>query len=184
MAKTVRYPLMLLLPAIVAFASLQDPAAPPPVPRPAPPPAGAAPLPTVDEPFVTPVPRLDLPGRTTPRDVLEGFWELRQRTVGGQIVAPGRGYMAVGRRHLLVQFLVPGVDEDVPLLRAGAYTWRRVGERDGVQLTLLAGHFNEEDGDVVIEAPGTSLARRFEIIGSTLRVHQEGDDWTEYVRIE
>jgi hypothetical protein len=161
----------------------QEPAPPAPQ-RPAPAPEGAAPLPPVEEPFVTPVPRLDLPGRATPRDVLEGFWELRQRFVGGQVVEAGRGYMAIGRRHVLVQFLVPGSDPDVPLLRAGAYRWLRSGEGDVLRLTLLAGHFNEENGDIKLEVPGETMNRRFEIAGGTVRVHQGGGDWLEFARIE
>lgn len=167
--------------AALAWAWMQEPVPPA---RPAPPPAGAAPLPIVDEPFVAPVPRADLPGRTAPRDVLEGFWELRHRTVAGKAVPPGSGYMAIGRRHLLVQFLVPGTEDDVPLLRAGAYKWQRVGERDDLRLTVLAGHFNEDDGDIRIEVAGAAVTRRFEITGPALRVHQGGGDWLEYVRIE
>jgi hypothetical protein len=167
--------------AAAAAWSLQDPVPAPA--RPAPPPSGSPPLPTVEEPFVAPVPRLDLPGRATPRDVLEGIWELRQRFVAGQIAETGRGYLAVGRRHMLVHLLVAGTDPDVPLLRAGAYRWQRA-RGDVLRLTTLAGHFNEESGDIKLEPPGAPMDRRFEPIGAALRVHQDGGDWLEFVRIE
>ena len=73
--------------------------------RPASRPEGAAPLVPVQEPFTAPVTRSDLPGRYTPPDPAEGIWRLRDRVIAGQPVRPGRGYLVIGRRHLLAQFV-------------------------------------------------------------------------------
>ena len=152
--------------------------------RPAPPPANAPALPTVDEPFVAPVPRLDLPMHFTPRDRLEGFWIVRQRSVGGQMVQPGRGMLAIGRTNMVAEFEVPGLNVGRPMVRAGAYTWKRRGGTDQLSLVVLSSYYNDTGGDMHAEEPGTMQVRRFELLADALRVHQGGGDWIEFVRVE
>lgn len=152
------------------------------VPRPAPPPPDAGPLPVVDEPFVTPVPRLDLPGRLDAPDPVEGYWQLRARTLGGQAVEPGHGYLAIGRAHLLVHLIGREPGLDVPLLRAGTYRWQRTGG-ESVQMRVVLGHFNDEDGDVQLEPAGKVEVRRFQLGGDFLRIHQPNGDYLEFVRM-
>jgi hypothetical protein len=153
--------------------------------RPAPAPADAKTLPPVPEPFVSPVPRLDLPMRFTPRDPLEGFWELRARSIGGKLAPAGRGLLSIGRSHLVVQFHAPGTDPELPLLRAGAYSWQHTGERQVLMLTVLASHFNDAGGKVHIEPVGSVEIRRFELLADGLRVYQaDGGSFLEFVRAE
>jgi hypothetical protein len=153
--------------------------------RPAPAPADAKTLPPVPEPFVSPVPRLDLPMRFTPRDPLEGFWELRARSIGGKLAPPGRGLLAIGRSHLVVQFQAQGSDPEVPLLRAGAYAWQHTSERELLMLSVLASHFNDGGGKLHVEPAGIVQIRRFEMLADGLRVYQgDGGSWLEFARVE
>jgi hypothetical protein len=156
----------------------------PKVQRPAPPPADAPKLPLVDEPFVSPVPRLDLPMRFQQRDPLEGFWELRMRAVAAQPAAVARGMLAVGRGVMMVHFEGAGTDPKLPLLRAGCYSWQRNPEPDSVRMTVIASHYNDVDGELHAEPKGTQQVRRFQILGDTLRVHQGSGNWLEFVRVE
>lgn len=179
----VKTALSLLMAAALAFTALpqgQEPAAP----RPAAPPAEAKKLPLVEEPFVSPVPRLDLPMRFQQRDPLEGFWELRMRAVGAQPASVARGMLAVGRGVMMVHFEGPGTDPKMPLLRAGCYSWQRNPEPESVRMTVVASHYNDVDGEIHAEPKGTQQVRRFQIMGETLRVHQGAGNWLEFVRVE
>jgi hypothetical protein len=147
-------------------------------------PAGAAPLPPVESEWVEPVPRRDLPGRFTPRDPIEGFWRLQRRSVEGRLADPGTGFLAVGRRYLMVQFQAPGTDPRVPLLRAASYAWRRTDDRDHVQMTVQVGHLNDTAGDIHVELAGRSEPRRFVLLGDRMRIERNEGDWLEFVRIE
>lgn len=151
--------------------------------RPPPPPQGAPPLPTVEEPFVSPVPRTDLQQRFDRPDPIEGFYQLQARVVAGATVPQGsRGWLAVGRRHLLIQLEAHGVDARIPLLRSGARAFRREG--DALVLTALGGHHTTPDGEVVVERERFTETRRVEIVGNVLRVHQDAQSWLDFVRIE
>ncbi len=152
--------------------------------RPPAPPADAQALSPVEEPYVESVSRRDLPERFTPRDPIEGVWRLRSRVVGGIGAESGSGFMIVGRRHLMAQFQAPGPDPEFDLLRSGTYEWLRSGEQGGVRTTVLLGHYNDDSGDVHVEAPGSVEVRRFELLDGFLRLHQEGGDWLEFARIE
>lgn len=173
-----------LLAVAAAFGWWQDPVAQEPAKdRPAPPPAGAPPLAPLAEPFVSPVPRLDLQLRATPRDPIEGFWQLRDRVVGGRSEGTrSKGWLAVGRAHLLLHLLAEGPDPGVPILRAGVRQWQR--DRELIRMTALAGHLNDADGDIVLEKAGLVETRRFELLGSVLRIVQDNGDRLEFVRIE
>lgn len=173
-----------LLPWSLAFAGLlaalrQDPEKA----RPPAPPAGTPPLPTVEEPFVSPVPRLDLLQRFTPRDPLEGFYELRDYVVDGHPHgAKTRGWLAIGRHMLLLQMLGEGAKPGVPLLRADVRHWQRQGEQ--MRTTVLAGHFNAYDGELKLLQGGSVETRRFEATMGRLRIWQDEGSYMEFVRIE
>ncbi|MEI6130965.1 MAG: hypothetical protein WCR59_12925 [Planctomycetota bacterium] len=152
--------------------------------RPAPAPAGAARLPLLEEPVLSPVPRLDLPMRFQPRDPLEGFWELRARAVAGAPAIPGRGMIAIGRNHMMVQFEGPGLDAATSLLRAGAYSWQRTGEQDMVRMTVEVSHFNDNNGAMHVEEKGATQLRRCQLMSDILRVHQGNNNWLDFMRIE
>ncbi len=182
---------VVLLLATSAFVALQDRTPAVPMPRqdptpavPAPPPQDPKALAPVPEPHVSPVLRGDLPGRFTQHDPLEGVWRLQSRSVDGKGADAGTGYMIIGRSHLIAQFLAPGPDPEVPLLRAGTYTWKRTDNRGGVRMTAVFGYFNDEDGDVLLEPRGKVEQRRFERTATTLRMHQGGLDWLDFVRVE
>lgn len=175
---------MLSLVAIVLGLAPQGQEPQPQPARPAPAPADQSVLVPVERPYVEAVPRADLPERLGTRDPIEGFWVLRQRMVEGAPAEVGSGYMAIGRRHMIVQFQAPSPDPEITLLRAGVYTWRRSGVRGEVGTTVLSGHFNDAEGDVHIEQEGVVEVRQFELTEDLLRVRQGGADWLEFVRLE
>jgi hypothetical protein len=165
--------------AVSLLAWLQDPEKA----RPAPPPAGASALPPVTEPYLSPVPRLDLQLRATPRDPIEGIWRLTDRIINHKREGTrNKGWMAIGRQHLFLHLIGEGPDPAIPVLRAGVRIWERA---NGVVRTkVLAGHFNEFDGDLVLEKAGIVENRRFELLGATLRVYQDEGNYLEFVRAE
>lgn len=152
--------------------------------RPAPPPAGAAPLRPIEEPYIEPVQRGDLPERYGQRDPIEGFYEVKGRFFGGTPAPTGKGYMVVGRRHILVHFEAPGPDPRVPLVRAQVFQWTRADNGGFVRLVNVIGHFDDEDGDMMLEQPGSVQIRQFEPRQGVLRVHQDGGGWIDFVRVE
>lgn len=171
-----------VLPATPAAPSApvpQEPSA-----RPAPPPADAKPLRPIEEPYVEPVQRGDLPERYGTRDPIEGFWRVQARSIAGKPVVAGGGYMVIGRRHMVVHFESPGARADVPLLRADVFTWARVDNGGQVRLTTVMGHFNDVDGDVLLDKSGEVQLRSFELRSDTLRVNQEAGSWVDFVRVE
>lgn len=150
---------------------------------PPPPPEGASPLPAVEEPYVSPVPRLDLLQQFARPDPIEGCYELRTRVVAGVAdPRPTAGWLTITRRHLSLYLIATGPDPRFPLLRSGVRRWRRLG--DTLHLTVLAGHLTDEDGDVALEQGGTTEVRRVALVGATLRLHQDSENWLEFVRIE
>lgn len=152
--------------------------------KPAAPPDGAAALRPIEEPYVEPVQRGDLPERYGVRDPLEGIYEVKDRFLGGQPAPAGQGYMVVGRRHIVVHFMAPGPDPRIPLVRAQVFTWTRADNSGMVRMTNVIGHFDDEDGDMLLERPGAVQIRRFEPRQGVLRVHQDGGGWIDFVRIE
>jgi len=152
--------------------------------RPAQPPADAQPLKVIEEPYVEPVQRADLPERYTARDPLEGIYAVKDRLVGGQPAPAGRGYMVVGRRHLVVHFEAPGAKPGVPFVRAQVFTWSRADNAGMVRMASVLGHFNDGDGDMLLEQPGAVQFRRFEMRQNVLRVQQDGGSWIDFVRVE
>lgn len=152
--------------------------------KPAAPPDGAAALRPIEEPYVEPVQRGDLPERYGVRDPLEGLYEVKERFLGGQPAPAGQGYMVVGRRHIVVHFMAPGPDPRVPLVRAQVFTWSRADNSGMVRMTSVIGHFDDEDGDMLVERPGTVQMRRFEPRQGVLRVYQDGGGWIDFVRVE
>ncbi|MEY3160054.1 MAG: hypothetical protein RIT25_45 [Planctomycetota bacterium] len=170
----------------VAFLSLfpalglQDPQ---PAPKPATPPPDAVPLVPVEEPRVRPALRDDLLQRDDAPDPLEGTWRLKTRVREGAVASqPGEGWMFVGRRHLSIHLQGPGRSEEFPMLRAGVRRWQRQG--GSLQMTVVAGHFNDESGDIKVESAGATETRRFEMIGPLLRIHQGSNSWLDFLRVE
>ena len=90
--------------------------------------------------------------------------------------------MFVGRRYLSIQLQGPGRSEEFPMLRAGVRRWQRQG--GSLQMTVVAGHFNDESGDIKVEAAGTTETRRFEMVGALLRIHQGSNSWLDFLRVE
>ena len=152
--------------------------------RPAPGPEGLNVLPPVEEPFTAPLTRSDLPGRYTPPDPVEGVWRLRTRVIAGQPAMEAKGFLFIGRRHLMVQFVAPGSDPDIPLLRSGSYTWKRTDELDTVRLMNVFGYYNDGSGDIHIEAEGAMTVRRLQLIDGGLRMQQDAGNWLDFVRVE
>jgi hypothetical protein len=159
------------------LAGMQDP-------KPAVPPQEPGLLRPVDEPYVAPVLRGDIGVRRTPRDPIEGVWRLRSRVAGGRVLAPGEGYMMIGREHLMVHFKAPGIDPELPVMRSGTYKWTRSDGVDGVRMTALMSHYNDDRGDIVVESAGKVENRQFVRTDATLRVHQAVTEWLEFVRVE
>jgi hypothetical protein len=151
--------------------------------RPPAPPAGAPLLPTIEEPWSAPVIRSDLFQRFEPRDVLEGFYELRGRVVAGAVQsAPGRGWVVLGRRHMLIYLLSPGPKLGTPLVQASVRLWARQGEQ--LRTSVLAGHYTEADGDLAFESSQVVELRRYEIRGGMLRIWQGESTYLDFGRVE
>ena len=123
-----------------------------------------------------------VPG-TPARHPLEGVYELRRRVVDGRAeVQPGRGYVAITRRHLLLCFAGPGKDPESPLLRAGARSWSLKGER--FESVVKLGWFTDTAGKLHVEEPGTAEVRKVVIERGTLRIVQDEHNALEFERIE
>ena len=153
----------------VWLGGLQDPQKPaPPVPVQVPVPVAAP----AGKP-ATPVPR-----------PLEGVYELRSRTVAGIAeTQPGRGYVAITKRHMLLCFVVPGTDPDSPLLRGGVRTWKP--DRDDlVRTEQKLGFFTDAGGAIKLDSPGTSEVKKIDVERGRLRIWQDDRSYMEFERIE
>ncbi len=171
-------------PAAPAASQEQKVQAPQSQDRPAPPPADAQPLKPIEEAYIEPVQRGDLPERYGTRDPIEGVYAVRARFLAGQPAPEGRGYMMIGRRHIMVHFEAPGPNPRIPLIRAQVFTWSRADNAGMVRMVSTVGHGNEANGDWLIEEPGSVQMRRFEARQGVLRVHQDGGSWIDFVRVE
>lgn len=161
------------------FASpwLQDPVKPTPAPTP---PAAATP----QEPTPTPAPATapDGKGRPAPHP-LQGVYTLRARVLDGKTdILPSRGYLAITQRHLFLCLAAPGPEPDAPLVRAGVRSWKPL--QDLVDATILMGWYNDKDGGLHIEKPGSEERRRIELMQGGVRVVQDERNWLEFERIE
>jgi len=168
-------------------ASLQDPKPTPDIARQDPtrptPPAGAAPLRPVEEPYLAPVDRRDLIQRFEPKHPLEGMYRLNAMVrPGGRDVLGAEGFLVLGRRHMSLHLQAPGVEADVPQLRAGFRRYRI--EHDRLLMESLVGHYNDLAGDMIVEGRGLRLARTISVVGSSLRVLDADGGYLEFVRIE
>ncbi len=153
------------------FGRLQDPQKPsPPVPVPVQDPA----------PVAAPVGKPAIP---IPRP-LEGVYELRSRTVAGVPEAqPGRGYVAITKRHMLLCFVMPGGDPDAPLVRGGVRTWRP--DRDDlVRTEQRLGFFTDGSGGIHLDKPGTIEVKKIDVERGRLRIWQDDRSHLEFERIE
>jgi hypothetical protein len=171
--------------AMVAPPQGQEPKTQDPQPaRPAPPPADAPPLRPIEEPYVEPVQRGDLPERYGTRDPIEGVWQLRQRYVDGQPADTGTGYLFLGRRHLAIHLQAPGLEPDIPMIQSAVHQWERADNSGKIRTTTLVGHFNETDGDILIERAGQVQLRTLEIRDGLLRIAQGAGTWMDFAKIE
>ncbi len=117
------------------------------------------------------------------RHPYEGVFELRRRIVAGQVdPRPARGYLVLTQHHMVVCFEGPGAAPDRPLVRAGVRTWTQKG--DSLETEVRLGWFNDGDGDVHVEKPGTQETRRVVVERGTLRLHQDAQNSLEFERIE
>lgn len=165
------------------FASpwLQDPAKPIPVPTP--PASGAPAAPAQTNPATTETDtRKVVPGRPL-RHPLEGVYVLRRRVIDSRPEAnPGKGYLAITNRHLFLTVAAPGPDREQPLVRSSVRTW--APQRAGTATTIELGFFNDRDGELHLEPPGTVEVRRIELIQGGVRVNQDERSWLEFERVE
>lgn len=153
----------------------------PPAPRRPTPPAGAAPLAPVAEPFRTPLERRDLGeplGEPTP---IEGFWRLVGMTTPGRGTSLATGYLAAGRRHLVL-CLAEQPTAGVPGIQSTARSYFVRDSR--LVMSSLVGFRNEPDGDMLLEPPGWQETREFQVIGATLRIVRPDGVQLEFERVE
>ena len=117
------------------------------------------------------------------RDPLEGFYELRSRTINGKPdLNRSRGYLAITGRHMLVCLAGAGPDPDYPLLRADVRSWQK---RDAsVDTILKLGFYTDEDGEIHVEEPGRRQLRRVDLIRGKVRIWQDGQSFLDFERIE
>jgi hypothetical protein len=185
---------MLRLPSLIAglcaglFAApwLQDPVkpAPPTAEKPAEKPVekpAEKPASTPANSASAPAPA-DVAGHAKPNP-LEGVYRLTARVIAGKRDAGTcRGYLAITQRHLFLCLAAPGPDRDTPLLRAGVRTWKAVD--GGTEASIQLGWYNDKDGKLHLETPGTEERRRVEFIQGGLRVLQDDHNWLEFERVE
>lgn len=113
----------------------------------------------------------------------EGVYTLRARVAGGRKdEQPSRGYLAITKRHVFLCLAAPGPDAEQPLLRAGVRTWKPDGEF--MNGTVQLGWFNDVEGEMHLEPPGTPERRRVQRIQGGLRIMQDATSWLEFERIE
>lgn len=118
-----------------------------------------------------------------PRHALEGVYRLVARVVDDKKDGGGsRGYLAITQRHLFLCLAAAGPDRDIPLVRAGVRTWKV--KDDLVGATIQLGWFNDKDGHIVVEPPGTEERRQIQLIQGGLRVTQDDHNWLEFERVE
>lgn len=114
---------------------------------------------------------------------LEGVFELRARTRNGQAEAkPGRGYIVITKRHLVMCLVAPGSDPEQPLVRAGVRSWKKQDEL--VQTEIKVGFYTDADGTIHLEEQGKLQPRRIDLERGRLRVWQDTRDYLEFESIE
>jgi hypothetical protein len=167
--------------ALLLLPLAQDPQPPP---RPQPPPEfDGRKLKPIDEPFRTAVERKDLVAQFGDASPLEGIWELTSMFRLGQAMVPDvTGWMFVGRRHLSLYITAKTKDPQLPHLQSRVCAYRLAGGE--IHLTVLAGHVNDEDGDILIEPREARMVRRFQLAGAQLRVWQDQNAWIDFKRVE
>jgi hypothetical protein len=119
-----------------------------------------------------------------PTSPLEGVYELRSRTIDGKTeLYRARGYVAITKRHMLVCFVAPGPDPDLPLLRAGVRSWQP--DKDAlVRTEFKLGFYTDEKGRVHVEPPGNVEIKRIDVERGRLRIWQDDKSHLEFERIE
>lgn len=129
-------------------------------------------------------------GKTAPKVIgkpepspLEGVYQLRSRITAGVLNAnPSRGYLAITNRHMLLSLASAGQDEAFPLLHSSVREWRKVGA--DVRTTVKLDYYTNNDGEVFLTPDGKQEVRRIQLIRGGVRVHQDGNSWLEFERIE
>lgn len=117
------------------------------------------------------------------RHPFEGVFALRRRIVAGQVdPRPALGYLVLTHRHMVVCFEGPGAAPDRPLVRAGVRTWTQKG--DSLETEVHLGWFNDADGEIHVEKPGTRETRRVVVERATLRILQDAQNSLEFERVE
>ena len=145
------------------------------------PPAQRRTLPPIEEHYRTEVERRDLLQRFDPPGGLAGFYELARYVRPGMPPAEAKGYLVVGRRHLSLHLYGSTGDPRIPAIQTGFRRYDVSG--DTLRMTTLVGLRNRPSGTVVLEPPGHTEVRRFEKLGTTLRIYH-GRAYYEFVRIE
>ncbi|MHC4514400.1 MAG: hypothetical protein ACYTGW_07460 [Planctomycetota bacterium] len=148
------------------------------------PPKGATsrPLPPVQEPLRTKVERRDLLQKFKGPSPLAGFYRL----VGvhgrsGPAKIKYRGYMAVGRDHLSLHLQGYGRRRREPVIQSGFRRYRLGGGK--IYMSNLVGH-HVRDGKVLVEQVNRQEVRRYQVMGTTLRIYQSSKEYLEFVRME
>ena len=176
-----RYLMILLCASLVAF---QDQGQDPESRRPRPPQGAASrPLRPVQEPMRTAVERRDLLQKFKGPSPLEGFYRLVS-VHGPRGKAKGRyvGYLAIGRSHMSLQIRGPGETPRIPAIQASFRRYRLRGDR--IYMNNLLGHRNLPDGNVELERTGHKDVRRYQLLGTTLRIYQSDTRYMEFLRVE
>ncbi|MEE9126818.1 MAG: hypothetical protein V3U11_06730 [Planctomycetota bacterium] len=161
----------------------QDPKSRPSKSSPTPPPSATSrPLPPVGEPTRTRVERRDLLQRFKGPSPLAGFYRL-VAVHGPTGRAKGRniGYLAVGRDHLSLHLQGPSKRRREPVFQSGFRRYRLGSGK--IFMSNLVGH-HVRDGKVLQEQVGRQEVRRYELLGTTLRIYQSARQYLEFVRIE
>jgi len=148
------------------------------------PPKGATsrPLPPVQEPLRTKVERRDLLQKFKGPSPLAGFYRLvGVHGPSGPAKIKHVGYLAVGRDHLSLHLQGYGRRRREPVIQSGFRRYRLGGGK--IYMSSLVGH-HVRDGKVLVEQVNRQEVRRYQVMGTTLRIYQSSKEYLEFVRME
>ena len=105
----------------------------------------------------------------------------KRRCPSGRAKGRYLGYLAVGRDHLSLHLRGDGEKRREPVLQSSFLRYRLSGGK--IFMSSLVGH-HVRDGKVLVEAANHQEVRRYELLGTTLRIYQSAHQYLEFVRIE
>jgi hypothetical protein len=128
-------------------------------------------------------PREDLIQRSPATHPIEGVWELiRIVRARGDPSLGIRGYAVFTRMYMSLHLYHNVAGRPNPGIQSGFKTYRLMGNE--IFSNALIGFRNDISGDIVLEAAGLEERRRFLLMGVSLRIYQDAENYLEFRRLE